>query len=339
MKHRLFLTLLSTLSLAHAGVPEEKLGAEVRPLGWLIYSARSPAGDWDLFAARPDGSDARNLTHTPETSEFCPQLTTDGLRLLYRRVPKSEGIDGNRYGLQGEPVLAHADASKPRVLEPAGGLPWAAWSPDGRQVACLAPKGFTIVEIESGKTVREFPRAGFFQQITWSPDGKSLLGVSNGFGTGWSVATLEIATGKVAAVNREDCCTPDWSADGRAVIFSWRPPKEGTPGAWTQLWLADAAGTQRRLLYAEDGRHTYGGCLSPDGRYALFTGNAAEDGDPHHAGSPMQIMRVADAPLIGGESPGVRAAHPGAQAGPLLTLPAGWEPFWTAHEIFPDTLK
>lgn len=294
------------------------LAGEVRGLGWLIYSARSEAGDWDLFACRPDGSDVRNLTGTPKTSEFFPHLTRDGKRLLFRRMPVGEGIDGNRHGEQGEPVVANGDGSEPKALGPAGALPWATWSPDGRQLLTLAPKGFSILEVETGKVVRSLPRGGFFQQPTWSPDGKSLVGVSNGFGTGWSVAVLDLESGKASAVAREDCCTPDWSADGKSVIFSWRPPVEGLPGKWTQLWLSELGG-KPRLLYAEDGRHTYGGCLSPDGRYALFTGNAVEDGDPGKAGSPMRIMRVADA---------------GQPQPEMVVLPAGWEPVWTAVEVF-----
>ncbi len=43
-------------------------------LGWLITSIRTPSGDWDLFAMRPDGSQLRNLTRTPDASEFYPRL-------------------------------------------------------------------------------------------------------------------------------------------------------------------------------------------------------------------------------------------------------------------------
>jgi len=39
-------------------------------------------------------------------------------------------------------------------------------------------------------------------------------------------------------------------------------------------------------VYAEEGRHIYGGCLSPDSQYLLFTGNKEEDGDSWNAGSP-----------------------------------------------------
>ena len=33
-----------------------RLAGEVRTRGWIVYSARSEQGDWDLFACRPDGS-------------------------------------------------------------------------------------------------------------------------------------------------------------------------------------------------------------------------------------------------------------------------------------------
>ena len=145
---------------------------------------------------------------------------------------------------------------------------------------------------------------------------------------------MNLANGEVSAVNRVDCCTPDWFPDSRQVIFSWRPPgqKANRGSGWTQLWRADAEGKSRALVYGEDGRHVYGGHVSPDGRYVLFTGNVEEDGDPRQAGAPMGLMRLIDGPIIGGESTELRALHPGAKNGPVLRLPAGWEPCWTFSE-------
>jgi Tol biopolymer transport system component len=179
--------------------------------------------------------------------------------------------------------------------------------------------------------VRTLERRGFFQQLTWSPDGKWLSGVANSFGTGWSVARLNAETGEVNAVSRVDCCTPDWFPDSRKIIFSNRPPgQKGNNGqGWTQLWMADAEGKVCKLVYGEDGRHVYGGHVSPDGKYVLFTGNMREDGDPGNAGAPMGLMRLADAPTIGGESKELRTLHPEARSSSVLTLPAGWEPCWT----------
>ena len=310
------------------------LAAEVRAKGWVAYGARSTNRDWDLFLCRPDGSGVRPLTRTPGSTEFSPQFSRDGRKLLYRRLPREEKLDNNRHGEQGELVLANADGSEPVALGKPGELPWASFSPDGSQIASLSMKGISFFSIARREVLRVLPRQGFFQQVTWSPDGQWLCGVANSFGASWSIARMNVATGEASAVNRVDCCTPDWFPDSRAVIFSWRPPGQQVNKGygWTQLWRASADGASRQLVYAEDGRHVYGGQVSPDGRYVLFTGNVEEDGDPGRAGAPMALMRLSDAPIIGGESKEVRAQHPEAKNGPVLTLPAGWEPCWTSSE-------
>ncbi len=95
---------------ASRDAPTARLAEEVRRFGWLVFSAPSERGDWDLFACRPDGSDRRNLTRTPESNEVGAQFSRDGRRLLFRRLPVAETIDGNHYGTQGELVLAAAMA-------------------------------------------------------------------------------------------------------------------------------------------------------------------------------------------------------------------------------------
>ncbi len=329
--------LVAAALTANADSALDLLRSEVAGKGWIIYGARSSQGDWDLFTCRPDGSGVRPVTQTREYNEFVPQVSRDGRKLLYRRVPRSESIDGNHYGAQGELVIANRDGSEPKVLGKAGELPWASWSPDDQQVACLNIKGISFVELASGRVLRTLPRQGFFQQLTWSPDGQWLVGVANNYGTGWSIARMNVGTGEATPVNRVDCCTPDWFPDSRNVIFSWRPPgqKENRGQGWTQLWRAEGDGKSRQMVYGEDGRHVYGGQISPDGMYVLFTGNVQENGDPGHAGAPMGLMRLSDGPIIGGESKELRALHPNAKNGPVLPLPAGWEPCWTASDPAP----
>jgi Tol biopolymer transport system component len=313
----------------------EQLGRQVRDRGWIVFGARSEQGDWDLFACRPDGSERRNLTATPRFNEAAPQVSPDGRHILYRRLDQSEKIDGNHYGEQGELVLARSDGTEPTVLGKAGQFPWATWSPDGAQIACLDIKGISVVDLASRQVLRTLPRKGFFQQLTWSADGRWFGGVANSYGTGWSIARMDAATGTASAVNRVDCCTPDWFPDSKSLVFSWRPPgqKANNGYGWTQLWMADGEGKSRQLIYGEEGRHVYGGCISPDGQYVLFTGNMEENGDPGHLGAPMGLMRLSDAPIITGPSQELRTLHPNTKPGPVLTLPVGWEPCWTSAEI------
>lgn len=311
------------------------LAAEVRSTGWIAYGARSAQGDWDLFVCRPDGSENRPLTRTAEFNEFSPQFSRDGSKLLYRRIPRDETIDNNQHGVQGELVVSGSDGGAPVALGAPGEFPWASWNPDGARIASLSIKGIHLIDLATREVARSFPRQGFFQQLVWSPDGQWLVGVANAYGASWSIARMNVETGEAAAVNRIDCCTPDWFPDSKRIIFSWRPPgqKANNGYGWTQLWMADAAGQTRQLVYGEDGRHVYGGCVSPDGRYALFTGNMQEDGDPGDAGAPMNLMRLSDAPIIRGESRELRNLHGRVNQGPVLTLPVGWEPTWTAHDL------
>src|SRR5439155_24545571 len=103
MRSVLTLFILAT-TLARAADPSAevpRLADEVRGKGWIVFSARSEQGDWDLFLMRPDGSRRRALTRTPEWNEAAPQFSRDGTRLLYRRLKREEAINGNRYGEQG----------------------------------------------------------------------------------------------------------------------------------------------------------------------------------------------------------------------------------------------
>src|SRR4051812_29692917 len=82
------------------------LAKEVRSLGWIMFSASTPAGDWDLFVMRPDGSRLRNVTNTPDTSEMGPRFSPDSKRILYRRIPKDKKITHDRWGAMGTLTIA-----------------------------------------------------------------------------------------------------------------------------------------------------------------------------------------------------------------------------------------
>lgn len=90
--------------------------------------------------------------------------------------------------------------------------------------------------------------------------------------------------------------------------------------------MSDGDGSNRTLLFGEDGKHIYGGAVSPDGKYVVFT-RSRTDGDLET--SLMNVMRLSDAPIVTGESKYLRAQYPNAKSGPFLMLQAGWEPHWS----------
>jgi Tol biopolymer transport system component len=87
-------------------------------------------------------------------------------------MPRTETIDGNHYGTQGELVLANSDGTQPQVFGAEGEYTWASWSPDGKLLACLSIKGIMFIDVATQQVVRKWERKGFFQQLTWSPDGR-----------------------------------------------------------------------------------------------------------------------------------------------------------------------
>jgi Tol biopolymer transport system component len=209
---------------------------------------------------------------------------------------------------------------------------WATWGPDSSRIACLAGGSIQIVDLKTRNTVREVPRKGIVQQLGWSPDGKWFAGTANGLGSYWNIGRLDAAAGEVNAVSETDRynCTPDWLPDSKRIVYSRGiiPEQSG----FAEIWIADGDGQERQAVYVEANRHLYGGCVSPDGRYLLFTRSEADLGPVEPSRTSMSIIRLADAPLAVGESAAIRARFPTARSGPRLDLSGGWEPHWTSHE-------
>ena len=171
-----------------------QLAKEVGGKGWIVYAARGGNGTWDLFLMRPDGSRRRNITNTPDCEEGGPRFSPDGKRLLYRRFAKGTVIHHDLWGFQGDLMIARANGSEPKQIGGDREYPWASWSPDGKQIACLTMKGIQIVDLETKKVVRELPRKGIYQQLFWSPDGQWFCGVANAR-IMWTVVRMNAETG------------------------------------------------------------------------------------------------------------------------------------------------
>lgn len=307
-----------------------QLAEEIKSKGWIVYSSRSKNRTWDLFLCRPDGSNQRNITNTADFEEAAPRFSPDGTKILYRRLIKGTEINHDRWGFSGRLVIADANGANQTLFGEEKQYPWATWSPDGKKIACLTLRGIIVVDIAAKKVVRRFRRQGTFQQLYWSPDGKWFCGVGNTLGM-WTIVRLNAETGELNPVHRFQNCAPDWFPDSKHVIFSSRPGNQRGYG-WTQLWMAQAEGKDHRLLCGEDGFHIYGGALSPEAKYVLFTKCLKDGGGSEESGAPIYVMRFSDAPIITGKSQDLRKIHPDTNDGPILRIGRGWEPHWTYAE-------
>ncbi|MBM4154568.1 MAG: hypothetical protein FJ221_06010 [Lentisphaerae bacterium] len=312
--HRIPLVLLTGMAAHGADTGAILLAREVHDLGWIAFSAATPAGDWDLFLMRPDGAERRKLTDTPGFNETGVRFSPDGEHLLYYRQPAKDPVDNNTYGTH-ELVIADAAGEQPESF--GNGFPWAAWGPDGKALAVLKPDGIHIVEVATRKTVRTIPRKGLVEQFAWSPDGGRFCGTANGLGPSWTIGCLDAASGEIRAASETERynCTSDWTPDSRHIVYARGIiPNDG---GRAELWRATPDGTEKRLLYAEAGRHIYGACASPDGRHLLFTRSEEDLGRVDQKKTTMAIIRMRDTPLTG--SPAMTNR---------LDLGPGWEPHW-----------
>ena len=312
-----------------------ELKQELAGKGWIAYSARGDNGSWDLFLSRPDGTALHNITNTPNSHEAGVMFSPDSKNILYRQLPKDGKIDHDRWGFQGELVIADANGANPRVIGEDKEYPWATWSPDGENILCLTLKGIHVYDLKTKELIRTYKRQGIYQQLFWSPDGKWFVGTGNVGQKGWRVVRINAETGELNPVTKTQSCTPDWFPDSKRVIYSTRPEGQTTNDGygWTYLAMADGDGQNVQMIYGEEGRHIYGGALSPDCEYVLFTRLPNDGGGAEKTGAPIYIMRMADAPTIYGKSKEIRAMTSNPKTGPVFHLAQGWEPCWTYAEI------
>ena len=171
--------IVSAQATAAEDPAADALGKEAGKQGWIVMAAyaqeieaqqRLPddnVGQADLYLMRPDGSEMRNITHTPDTHEFFVRFSADGKKIMFRRLRKSKDINHDSVGTQGELVFAASDGSNPVAFGKYGEYPWATWSPDTRQIACLYNNEGVIrfFDAETKQKIREMPNHGIFQQI------------------------------------------------------------------------------------------------------------------------------------------------------------------------------
>lgn len=261
----------------------------------------------DIMAIDPSGADGpRVLIGGPET-DVSPDWSPDGTRLAWWRT--NLGVTSL--------MVADADGShvtrltSDPVVDPS--TFW--WSPDGASIVMLSRVGaastISLVSAD-GSGVRELPLAVTPTDVSWHPDGRSLLVRAEG-PTGAALYPVSLPAGTLGdpiarsdmtssffATDRgaSDLRSATWSPDGSAIAYiQGQSPKDGQSGVFggwdTRDHLLSGDGTtDRRLEYSPVSDYEDGAIWSPDGTRLLMV---IRTGDEHQ----VAVATVDDsAPIV-----------------------------------------
>jgi hypothetical protein len=264
--------------------------------------------------------------------------------------------------------MANSDGSDAKQFGGEGEFGWASWGPKGKRIACLEESPATteekdvqrkrshrilIRDADTLEVIKSLPSAGISRQAVWSPDGKWIGGPANippgktrlskgyeyplGFG---KMAAVDIESGKRHSLAQFPDWSPVWATDSDGDWFQGGTPQMLhsannygiCPAYYSMLWRSGLEREPSQLVFAEYMKHIWGGCTSPDDKYAVFV----IGGDPWPLHGKLAIVRLADTPIARGQSPLFHEVladlFPQVKRGPVLDLShvrEAFDPHWT----------
>lgn len=237
-----------------------------------------------IAVMRANGSGRRLPTRGP-TIDLAPAWSPDGKRIVFARVQPRSGANRQEISL----YVIRRDGTGLRRLT-SGAEDWApAWSPDGRRIAFARVLGseytgdpycevhYSAIEVmdADGTNVRRLsvgdrPEDG---SPSWSPNGRRIVFVSTRDRNGTTSFEECSINGEVYVMSSDgsdvrrltrsvaDDDGPDWSPNGRRLIFSSGQPDADNRGPW--LYVMPAGGGVPRRITSGPGLDT-----APDWRAA-----------------------------------------------------------------------
>ncbi|HYX25261.1 MAG TPA: protein kinase [Thermoanaerobaculia bacterium] len=198
-----------------------------------------------------------------EGSESFPSLSPDGKNLVYvkakdgkRHIFLQPVSGGNTPDLTAD---SPADDTQP------------AFSPDGTQIAFRSERdgGGLFLMATTGGAVRRLTDAGY--NPAWSPDGTKIAFATEGVAgplqrrLSSQISVVEVATGKVGVVGKEDAVQPSWSPHGQRIAC-WGVP----PGSSQRILYTIPAAGGSPVPAVRDGHVNWNPVWSADGHYLYY---------------------------------------------------------------------
>jgi WD40 repeat protein len=192
------------LALAGGGAPPAPV---IEPEGAVVF-ASDRDGDWEIYAVNADGTGLRRLTDN-EVDDKSPVPSPDGSRIAVARGNETDEQTVVIRSTDGAEVVLHDFRSYSLDY---------AWSPDGALLAVAGGGDIAVFDDRGVRTATVTCALGC-DRVSWSPDGRVVLGEFDPLDDTWRISLHSLDDGARRALPG----WPDtWSPDGRQfVVVRW----------------------------------------------------------------------------------------------------------------------
>ena len=246
-------------------------GENFAPMWWAgrIYYVCDRDGDWNIWSMDEEGRDLKQHSHHSGWDVRSPSLHEG--RIIYRLGADIRllNIKNNEDRLVSITLASDFDHLREKwVQKPMDYLTSVQVHPSGESVVLTSRGRVFVAPVGTGRLVRASYKEGVrYRDVTFMPDGKTLLGLSDESGE------LEFITLPANGIGGEKSLTND----GTILRFQGHPSPDGAWIAYNDknndLWLLNAgSGKQRKLSFNQEriGNISW----SPDSKWLTYTQNA-----------------------------------------------------------------
>ena len=223
------------------------------PDGTRLAWASDRAGNFDIWTAKTDGSDLRQLTLNGAFPDTNPEWSPDGSAIAFE---SNRTGGGDVYRLSPDGI--ERDVRRLTADGAPDGSP--TWSPDGSRIAFVSGRTSVSTDIWSVSSAGVTPEAGLQRHTTdahgakdpvWSPDGKRIAFASFRNNADWNIWTVSATGGPDADSQQITSSVPNqtqpaWQTVAPAPATASLSPASATAGSGDLAVIVDGSNFVRR---------------------------------------------------------------------------------------------